>query len=104
MFMSKSGVPIWVSGFLQFFKLFVLFSFWFLFLFLFLIFGANFFSFFGFFLVCVFFFPCRGNHDIEVQNQGFGIRIWLSKSRDFDVWLGLGFSVFMSILAHICIL
>ena len=28
MFMSKSEVPIWVSGFLQFFKLFVPFFFW----------------------------------------------------------------------------
>ena len=57
MFMSKSGVPIWVSGFLQFLKAFVLFPFRFFFFFFFCEVGL---------FVCVFFFHCCGNHNIEV--------------------------------------
>ena len=64
--MSKSGVPIWISSFLQFFKLFVLFSFR-VFLFLFFYFMNL-----CFFLVCVFFFHCCGNHNIEFLVLGFG--------------------------------
>ena len=39
---------------------------------------------------------------IAVKLQYFGIRIWMSKSWDFDIWLRLWFFVFMSILTHIC--